>query len=347
MRRGRPVPRANLVDFLGGDEAHARAVLDWRDDQVPAIEQAVTAARRRSGPGGGTDLPAEQIALLAGLGLLGADGRFTPLGHKACYNSSEFQWQSGYDPLEGLVAAPTLTPQTRLLDLGGGSGQTLRRLFPKLDGTVVCLDIDLEILAYGVKTYSAYGLDALFCRASASRLPLRDGSFDFLLCRTALNYMHQKRALTEAFRVLRPGGWLFVRFENIHYDLRVLTHSAGLLNFLFHVRSLAWGVLHAVTGYQPTPGGKLRGPLRVRLAPAVPQDRRGPRRRDRPLRAKPPGPAIPGPGHAGHRAVRSQAAGTDWRRYFVEFRNPELRSPSGGCDRARGRKASAQGPMPP
>jgi SAM-dependent methyltransferase len=250
----------NLVDFLGGDEAHARTILGWRDNLVPDIEKGVTEPWRQNTVEPRLALPAEQAAFLHGLGLLGSDGKFTPLGRMAGYNSLEFLWQSNYDPLEGLVAAPELTPETRLLDLGGGSGQTLRRLFSKPEGTVVCLDADLDILAFGAKLFSAYGMNALFCRGSAHHLPLRDGYFDYIICRGVISYTHQKRALTEAFRVLRPGGWIFLRLESINWDLRALTHPTSPLRFLFDVRSLAWGLLHAVTGYQPMPGGKIKGP---------------------------------------------------------------------------------------
>lgn len=197
----------NFVDFLGGDEAHARAILGWRDDHIPAIEDAVTQADART---------AEQSALLRDLGLLDPEGRLTSLGRAVRYNSSEFRWQSGYDPLEGLVAVPELTAESRVLDLGGGSGQTLRRLFPSPQGTLVCLDADLDIIAFGAKLFSAHGIPVLFCRASSHRLPLRDGDFDHIICRTMLNYTHQRRTLTEAVRVLRPGGWLFLRVENLY-----------------------------------------------------------------------------------------------------------------------------------
>jgi len=245
---------ANFIDFLGGDERHAREILGWPNDQIPNIEKGGIAIRNQG------EITPEQVELLNRLGLLGPDGRFTPLGRMVGYNSSELAWQNGQEPFEGVTAVPELTPATRLLDLGGGSGQTLRRHFPQLQGTVVCLDADIDILAYGVKLFSTYNLPALFCRGSAHALPLRDQDFDFIICRGVISYTHQKRALTEAFRVLRPGGWMFLRIESINWDFRALTHPTGFLRYLLDLRSLAWGVLLDVTGYQPIPGGKFKGP---------------------------------------------------------------------------------------
>ncbi len=251
----------SLVDFLGGDDSHAQAILGWREDQVPSLEDAVTQATKsmEADPRAPVALSLEQAALLRDLDLLGPDGRLTPLGRTVGYNSSEFRWQSNYDPLEGLATTPELTPESRVLDLGGGSGQTLRRLFPEPKGTVVCLDPNPDVLAYGVKLFSTYGLNALFCRGSAHSLPFRDDYFDHIICRCVINYVHQKRALKEAFRVLRPGGWMFLRLENIYWDFNTLPQARDLLNLAFRLRLLFWGLIHSGLGCQPTPGGKIAG----------------------------------------------------------------------------------------
>lgn len=283
----------NMVDFLGGEEAHSRIILNWRDDQLPDIEEAVF-QKRQADNGKPVSLSPEQTALLEAQDLLGPDGGLTPLGRMAAYNTWEFRSQTYYDPLEGLVPVPELTPRSRVLDLGGGSGQTLRRLFPKPQGTVVCLDLDLDILAYGAKLFSAYGLNALFCRGSAHSLPFRDGDFDYIICRGVINYTHQKRALREAVRVLRPGGWLFLRFENIHWDFNALSQKRDLRTFIIGIRWLFWGLIHAGLGYQPTPGSRIAGcrayisPRRFRtilasLDTQIVRDepsRRGPQHRD-------------------------------------------------------------------
>lgn len=244
----------NQVDFLGADSGNARAILDWPTSDLAEVESALVAIQR------GKAIGPEAQNRLAGLGLVGPDGKLTTLGLMAAYNSAELSWQSNYDPLEGLVPAPELNPETRVLDLGGGSGQTIRRLFPELKGTVLVVDAFLDALAYGSKLFSGCGLNALFCCGSAHALPLRDDYFDFIICRGVISYTYQKQALKEALRVLRPGGLMFLRVESINWDLKALTHPKRLLRYLFDLRSFGWGVLLNVTGYQPMPGGWLKGP---------------------------------------------------------------------------------------
>jgi ubiquinone/menaquinone biosynthesis C-methylase UbiE len=100
----------------------------------------------------------------------------------------------------------------------------------------------------------------LFCCASAHALPFRNDTFDFIVARAVINYTHQKIALNEALRVLRPSACMFLRVESINWDFRAVTHPTGGLRYLFNLRSLGVGLMHDATGYQTMPGGWLRGP---------------------------------------------------------------------------------------
>jgi ubiquinone/menaquinone biosynthesis C-methylase UbiE len=206
---------------------------------------------------GGQAANSAESACLSELGLF-SDGKLTPLGAMAAYNSSEFAWQGHYDPLEGLAEPPT--ESCHVLDLGSGSGQTMRRLFPRFSGTLVGVDADIEILAYGSKLFSAYGLPGHFCRASAHALPFATDTFDFVICRGVISYTHQRTAIREAFRVLRPDGRIFLRLESVVWDFRALTHPPSAMHVLFYLRSLAVGLAHHVTGLQAMPGGWVKGP---------------------------------------------------------------------------------------
>lgn len=244
----------SLVDFLGKGSAAADAILAWPIDGMAAMEETLVALRRGDRP------DAAALAPLRRLGLVEHGGTLTPLGAMAAYNSSEYVWQGAYDPLEGLAEPPRLSASSRVLDVGSGSGQTLRRLFPRLEGWVIGLDNALDILAYGSKLFEAYDLPALFCCASAHDLPFQDDCFDFIICRGVISYTLQRRALAELFRVLRPGALIFFRNESFVWDLRALTHPTGVLRYAFDLRSFAVGLMHAWTGWQPMPGGAIRGP---------------------------------------------------------------------------------------
>jgi SAM-dependent methyltransferase len=243
----------NLIDFLPSRTPNVARILGWPTGCMQEIEEALVNLGR------GAIVGDAAMAKLGELGLV-SHGALTQLGSMASYNSSEFAWQGNYDPLEGLVETPRLGAGAVVLDLGCGSGQTIRRLFPQSEGTVVGVDSDIDILAYGSKLFSAYGLAGLFCRASAHALPFPANSFDFIVCRGVISYTRQRVALREAMRVLRPGSLMFLRVESQVWDLLALAHPTGVLRFLFNLRSLAIGLFHDLTGLQPMPGGALKGP---------------------------------------------------------------------------------------
>jgi SAM-dependent methyltransferase len=88
----------------------------------------------------------------------------------------------------------------RALDVGCGAGSfvpVLRRFSDEVHGIDVALP-DAPFAALGSRA-----------RASADRLPFADESFDLVCLFDVLEHLDDdKRALCEAFRVLRPGGLL-------------------------------------------------------------------------------------------------------------------------------------------
>ena len=105
----------------------------------------------------------------------------------------------------------------RVLDLAGGSGGMHHRLPP-------CryLSLDLAVTAARRAPCGAVG--------DAARLPLRDGSFDVVLAHHALEHFADPGGcLTEATRVLRPGGVLLLcgpTFDSPRQPLPMLAHLA-------------------------------------------------------------------------------------------------------------------------
>ena len=101
----------------------------------------------------------------------------------------------------------------RVLELGGGSGamaQTLLRTQPGLDLTVV--DLDPEMVAAGRRRLA--GTAARVDVADSGALPYADDSFDMVASFIMLHHLVDWHpTITEAVRVLRPGGRL------VGYDL--------------------------------------------------------------------------------------------------------------------------------
>jgi SAM-dependent methyltransferase len=251
--------KSNLVSFGETADAQTKSILGWPLSIVKDVESSLLALGSRTPFGGGV-LPTGAIPLLTSLGLISSDGRLTPLGSWLEYNSSEYVWQSAYDVLEGYIDAKQINEQARILDIGCGAGQTLRRLDLPPGCLVVGVDNKLQGLAYGSLFFSLESSPVVLCGASAYDLPLIDKSFDVIICRGPINYCHQSRMLKEAVRVLRPGGWMFCRTERVWWDLNVLSRQVkSPLLELFNLRNLWWGLVHEVTGYQIEPGGIVRG----------------------------------------------------------------------------------------
>ena len=92
----------------------------------------------------------------------------------------------------------------RVLEVGCGTGHWLR-LFCGSGIRVTGLDASAQMLAKA----KAQARGAALAQGFAERLPLTSESFDRVFCINAFHHFHDKVAfLTEARRVLRPGGLL-------------------------------------------------------------------------------------------------------------------------------------------
>ncbi len=99
-------------------------------------------------------------------------------------------------------------PAGTALDLGCGTGVMLDRLgrrFPRVLG----LDLSQEMLEGFDLSRLRAGLSVALLRGDMGALPLRSGSVDVVVCRSALHHMQDEAAvLAEIARVLRPDGRL-------------------------------------------------------------------------------------------------------------------------------------------
>lgn len=156
---------------------------------------------------------------------------------------------------KGETAAPTV------LDVACGTGRIARRV-ARDAGTVLGVDISGGMLERAQRYAARDGIDNLaFARMSADRLWLDAGAFDRVTCCWALHVLPDvAAALSEAHRVLRPGG-RFVGATLV--DEYVLD--------LAPVRAVARGTL----GAEPFTVAELRERLRTAGFSAIELDRRG------------------------------------------------------------------------
>jgi SAM-dependent methyltransferase len=111
---------------------------------------------------------------------------------------------------QGLLAAAGVKPGATVLDLASGAGEpamTASRLVGA-EGRVTATDISAPMVAVLAERAARHGLANLHCQqADMEALPFADASFDAVCCRYGLMYARDPaRALTEAARVVRPGG---------------------------------------------------------------------------------------------------------------------------------------------
>ena len=127
--------------------------------------------------------------------------------------------QIGTLPVEAVIASlgcgnPTalaeLKPGETVLDLGSGGGidvlLSARRVGPT--GKAYGLDMTDEMLALARENQQKSGVSNVeFLKGEIERIPLPDNSVDVIISNCVINLSADKdRVLSEAFRVLKPGG---------------------------------------------------------------------------------------------------------------------------------------------
>lgn len=108
-----------------------------------------------------------------------------------------------------------LKPDSKVLDLAGGTGDLTKILAGKLssEGQIVLSDINGSMLSEGRNKLIDSNLvsNIEYVQANAECLPFDDNSFDLVTMAFGLrNVTDKQAALNSIYRVLKPGGKLFV-----------------------------------------------------------------------------------------------------------------------------------------
>ena len=99
----------------------------------------------------------------------------------------------------------------KLIDVACGTGDIGKVFFEKTDknSIVTCVDPNKGMISKGKEKLSNYK-NIRWIVSSAEKLPLADNSFDYYTISFGLrNAKNLNRALSEAYRVLKPGGRFF------------------------------------------------------------------------------------------------------------------------------------------
>ena len=173
----------------------------------------------------------------------------------AMLRTLRFQAEATWPQESRLLARYALPAGARLLDLGCGSGEFVRRLAGAFPGAESITGVDIlpamlraaEALCGATAGSGAAGAVGaaprlLFEEGDATGLRFPDGHFDFVALRHLTQLLPDPEAvLAECRRVLRPGGWLHVVSEDygmLHFPVRDGLDPDGLwhMDVVAHTR---------------------------------------------------------------------------------------------------------------
>lgn len=113
-----------------------------------------------------------------------------------------------------LIELAHIDPQARVLDIGSGTGTLtilVKQIYPQAQ--VTGLDIDAQALGIARAKAEARGVDVRWVNEAATRIPFAACSFERVLSSLMLHhlsYADKLTALRESWRVLVPGGEIYI-----------------------------------------------------------------------------------------------------------------------------------------
>lgn len=135
-----------------------------------------------------------------------------------------------------------LAPSIDIADLGAGEG-LISQLLARRAKTVWCIDNSPRMVEVGTELAQKNGLSNLtYHLGDIEHVPLADQSVDLAILSQALHHaLHPQTAVSEAYRILRPGGQVLIldlkehNFEKAHElyaDVWLGFKESALLGFL-------------------------------------------------------------------------------------------------------------------
>lgn len=154
-----------------------------------------------------------------------------------------------------LVDAVSHLKIKRVLDIGCGAGQELLPFVEKTDAFCVGIDAAAELGEVTNEFFkqSDFKDRITFTRSFGERLPFADASFDVVLCRVAIPYMHNRQTIAEVARVLRPNGVFLLKTHAPAFYLGMIRRrwkSFSAKQIAYPLICLAGGTWHLLTGKQ-------------------------------------------------------------------------------------------------
>ncbi|MEK5522775.1 class I SAM-dependent methyltransferase [Heyndrickxia sp. FSL W8-0423] len=131
-----------------------------------------------------------------------------------------------------------ITPTTKILDAGCGTGQTSAYLAERYKCDVTALDIHPVMIEKAKKRFKERHLPIKTIQSSVENIPVPDQSYDYILSESVAIFTNIKKTLTEYYRVLKKGGILIT----IDMTAEVPLHSSDTMMI-----SNVYGISHVLT----------------------------------------------------------------------------------------------------
>jgi 2-polyprenyl-3-methyl-5-hydroxy-6-metoxy-1,4-benzoquinol methylase len=131
-------------------------------------------------------------------------------------------------------------PGARVLDVGFGAGEQMRRLEAR-----GCRSIGVEPDPGLARDGRLSGLAV--CRAFAERLPFLSGAFDGVICKVVIPYTDEAAAIAELARIVRSGAIARVSYHGLGYTLRDLLTDRNWRRRVYGARVIVNTWLYSLT----------------------------------------------------------------------------------------------------
>src|SRR4030042_1911615 len=100
----------------------------------------------------------------------------------------------------------------RVLEIGCGTGE-LTKMFQNNNSRILSIDVSFDLI--GIAKRKVKRDKVTFLLQDASNLGFAENSFDTIIGSSVLHHLEVDKALKEFYRVLRPGGSIFLTEPNM------------------------------------------------------------------------------------------------------------------------------------
>ena len=143
----------------------------------------------------------------------------------------------------------------KVLDVGCGAGQELLPFLEKTSAFCVGIDAADELGKVTREVFSKKDFENRFAfvRSFGEQMPFANSSFDVVLCRVALPYMDNRKAISEISRILKTGGTFLLKTHAPAFYFGMIRQRIGTFSakqLAYPLICLTGGIVHSISGKQ-------------------------------------------------------------------------------------------------